>query len=83
MPLKRENIERQLATAQEDLAACVSKLKESGVDAKSYRKNAIWRNLDAKCRQLKTRLISVKSTEDREAECATRKAAAGESAGDE
>ena len=74
MPLKRESVERQLATAQEDLAACVSKLKETGVDAKSYRKNVNWRNLDAKCRQLKSRLASVKATEDREAECATRKA---------
>ena len=81
MPLKRETIERQLATAQADLAACVSKLKESGVDAKAYRKNVNWRNLDAKCRQLKSRLFSVKSTEDREAECATRKAGSGESAG--
>ena len=76
MPLKRANIERQLATADENLAACVSKLKAAGVDPKAYRKNAIWRNLDATCRQLKTRLISVKATEDREAACAARKAEA-------
>lgn len=80
MPLKRANIERQLATAQENLDACVSKLKAAGVDAKAYRKNAIWRNLDAKRRQLKTRLISVKATEDREVECLARKAGAGETA---
>jgi hypothetical protein len=78
MPMKRENLERQSTIAQENLAACVAKLKESGVDAKAYRKNPIWRNLDATCRQLKTRLFSVKSTEDREAECAVRKASSGD-----
>lgn len=82
MPLKRENLERQLATAQENLDACVAQLSASGVDAKAYRKNSIWRNLDADRRQLKSRLISVKSTEDREAACAVRKAG-GEPGGDE
>ena len=72
MPLTRESLERQLSVVEGDLAACVSALKEKSIAGAGLKKNTKWRNLDAKRRQLKTRIFAVKATEDREAACAAR-----------
>lgn len=77
MPLTRETLERQLATVQTDLDTCVASLKEKKIVGKDLKKNPTWRHLDAKARQLKTRLGAVKAVEDREAECAVRAAGGG------
>ncbi|MFK7817862.1 MAG: hypothetical protein AB8G99_04045 [Planctomycetaceae bacterium] len=76
MPLKRPQLERQITTAQEDLAAWEKTLDERGVAADKRKKEPKWRHLDANLRQLKTRLYAVKAIEEREKDVAERKAAA-------
>ena len=76
MPLKRTTLERQLAAAREDLDARVKKLDEQGVEPKARRKDPKWRHFDAKCRQLVSRLSAVAAVEQREVDCAERKAGA-------
>lgn len=81
MPLKRAQLERQLANAQEDLAAWEKKLDERGLAADARSKEPKWRHLDAKRRQLKQRISAVAAVEAREAEVASR-AAAGSADGE-
>ncbi len=76
MPLKRSQLEKQIAHAQEDLAAWEKTLDGRGVDAGARKKEPKWRHLDANLRQLKTRLYAVKAVEEREKTCAERKAGA-------
>ena len=76
MPLKRAQLERQIAAAEEDLAAWEKTLDERKVAKKERRKEPKWRHLDANRRQLKTRLYAVAAIEAREADVAERKAAA-------
>lgn len=49
-------MERQLQQARENLAAWTKKLDERGVAAGDRRRDAVWRNLNARCRQLTARL---------------------------
>ena len=72
----RDSLERQLQIAREELAKYVSILDERKVDNALRKRDPIWRNLDSKCRQIKTRLVSVDALAAREAECLKRKEAA-------
>jgi len=74
MPLKRAQLERQLAVAVDDLAAWEKTLDERGVAADARKKEPKWRKLNATRRQLKTRLYAVAAVEAREADVAERKA---------
>lgn len=76
MPLKRSQLERQIAIAEEALAAWEKKLDERGVAADARKKEPKWRHLNGDRRQLVTRLHAVKAVEQREQEAAERKAAA-------
>lgn len=81
MTLSRENLERQLSQAQARLENRVEALKAKGVEAKAYRKDPKWRNLNADCASLKSRIRAVGVIEAREQAAETRKqekAAAGE-----
>ncbi len=78
MGLTRSSIERQLTKAETALGARVSVLDSQGVDEKSRRRDPKWRQLDANRRQLKRRLIAVAAVEQREQDCAARKAADSE-----
>lgn len=55
MPLKQDNLDRQLATAREDLAARTKMLEAAGKTVKECRKDPAWRNLNARCRTLSRR----------------------------
>jgi hypothetical protein len=59
MPLSQENLERQLARADEALADCVKNLDERGVAETERRRDPQWRSLRAKRRQLQARLRRV------------------------
>lgn len=72
----RDSLERQLEVAREKLNKYVSILDERGVDAALRKRDSIWRNLDSKCRQIRTRMVAVDAIAAREAECEQRKAAA-------
>lgn len=72
MPLKRPQLERQIKAAQEDLAAWEKALDAKGIAATARKKEPKWRHLDAKRRQLKSRLRAVAGIEAREADCAKR-----------
>ena len=74
MPLKRAQLERQLATATDDLTAWEKKLDEKGVAKDPRKKEPMSRKLHATRRQLKTRLVAVAAVEAREAAVAERKA---------
>ena len=82
MPLKKDNLERQLALATEDLEKRVKALDEKGVDAKARSKDSQWRSLNAKCRRIRNRLNTVASIAERDAECERRKAESGEDSGE-
>ncbi len=55
MPLKQDNIDRQLTAAREDLAARTKQLEAAGKSAKECRKDPTWRRLKAQCRKLSNR----------------------------
>ena len=73
MGLKTESLERQLALATEDLGRWVANLDAKGVSADSHRRDSRWRNLNAKCRALRHRMVAVNAIAEREAECARRR----------
>ncbi len=75
MPLKRAQIERQLQTAEQDLAVFEAKLVEKGIAKGDLRKQPKWRQLDARRRQHKNRLQAVAAIETREAEALQRREA--------
>lgn len=52
MPLKQDNIERQLAAAKEELAARTKLMEADGISEKECRKDPAWRQLRARCRRL-------------------------------
>ena len=72
----QDSLDRQLTIAQEKLAKYVSVLDEKKVSEADRKRDSIWRNLDADCRQLKSRMVAVSAVAAREAECAQRKEAA-------
>lgn len=75
MGMKRDNLEWQLNRASSELSAFEKQLDESGVAADVRSKNAKWRNLNARCRQLRHRLIAVAKVEATNVEVAQRKEA--------
>lgn len=72
----QDSLDRQLQIAREALAKYVAILDEKGVEEGLRKKDPIWRNLDSKCRAVRTRMVAVKTLADREAECMKRKEAA-------
>lgn len=72
----QDSLDRQLTIAQEKLAKYVSVLDEKKVGDADRKRDPIWRNLDADCRQLKSRMVAVAAIAAREAECVQRKEAA-------
>jgi hypothetical protein len=81
--MKRNSLERQLESAKMKLAARVSVLDKAGLKEDDRCSDPAWRTLDAARRSLITRLGSVSKIEAREAEAATRKAAAESGSDDE
>jgi len=72
----QDSLDRQLTVAREELAKYVSILDEKKVAEGDRKRDPIWRNLDSKCRQVRTRMCAVDAVAAREAECAQRKEAA-------
>lgn len=72
----QESLDRQLTIAKEKLASYVSILDEKKVAEADRRKDPVWRNLDSKCRQIRSRMGAVAEIAAREAECQQRKEAA-------
>lgn len=75
MGLKRDNLEWQLSRASTELTTYEKQLDEKGVAADARSRNAKWRNLNARCRQLRSRLGAVAKMEATNAEVAQRKEA--------
>lgn len=55
MPLKQENLERQLTNANEALAVCTADLESLGLTRKERHKNTNWRRLSARRRDIMSR----------------------------
>lgn len=75
MGMKRENLECQLNRASTELSACEKQLDQNGVAAAGRALNPKWRNLSARCRQLRRRLIAVTRVEANNVEVTQRKEA--------
>jgi hypothetical protein len=75
MGMKRDNLEWQLNRASTELSAFEKELDENQVAAEARSRNAKWRNLNARCRQLRNRLNAVAKVEATNIEVAQRKAA--------
>ena len=76
MGMKRDNLEWQLSRASTELSTFEKELDENKVAADARPRNAKWRNLSARCRQLRHRLNAVAKVEANNVEVAQRKAAA-------
>ena len=63
MPLSRATLERQLQTANADLAACATSLQGKGLTEADLKKNTKWRSLNANIRTIRRRLAAVTVTE--------------------
>jgi len=72
----QDSLDRQHAIARAELDKYIAVLDEKKVGEADRKRDPIWRNLDAACRQLRTRMIAVDAVAAREAECAQRKEAA-------
>lgn len=72
MGLKRDNLEWQLSRASTELSAFEKQLDQNGVATDARSRNAKWRNLNARCRQLRSRLNAVAKVESTNAEVAQR-----------
>ena len=72
----QDSLDRQLVIAREKLANYVRILDEKKVAEGQRKRDPIWRNLDSKCRQIRTRMVAVDAIAAREAECQQRKEAA-------
>lgn len=73
MGMKRDNLEWQLNRASTELSAFENELDQNGVAADARSRNPKWRNLNARCRQLRSRLNAVTKVEATNAEVAQRK----------
>ncbi|OAI53612.1 hypothetical protein AYO47_04465 [Planctomyces sp. SCGC AG-212-M04] len=71
--MKRDALEKHLATAKSNLEARANALKAGGVAEDAYSCDPVWRNLDASRRKVATRLHAVGKLEKREADAAARK----------
>lgn len=63
MPLSRSTLERQLQSANADLATFAKTLQEKGLTEAQYKRNAKWRELNAGIRTVRRRLAAVAGTE--------------------
>ena len=75
MGMKRENLEWQLQRASTELTAFEQQLDQEKVPAETRPRNAKWRNINARCRQLRRRLLAVGRVEANNVEVAKRKEA--------
>jgi hypothetical protein len=66
MSLHQATLKRQLGRANEDLAFWIKALDAKGVAPTERRKNARWRQLNAACNAIKTRLKAVAVVHARE-----------------
>ena len=73
MPLSRTTLERQLQAANADLATFSKSLQEKGLTEAQYKKNALWRSLNANIRTVRRRLAAVAQTEANNAAVAQKK----------
>jgi hypothetical protein len=74
MSLHQATLKRQLGRANEDLAVWVKALEAKGVAQTARRKDARWRQLNAACNAIKTRLKAVAVVHAREEAVAQHKA---------
>lgn len=76
MGQKRPNLEWQLSHASTELAAYEKELDQSGLAVEARPRNPKWRNLNARCRQLRHRLNAVAKIEANNEALMQRKATA-------
>ena len=74
MPLSRTTLERQLETANADLAAFAKSLQVKGLTEAEFKRNTKWRALNADIRTVRRRLAAVAETEANNAAVAQKKA---------
>ena len=74
MPLSRTTLERQLETANADLAAFAKTLQVKGLTEVEFKRNTKWRALNADIRTVRRRLAAVAETEANNAAVAQKKA---------
>lgn len=74
MGLKRDTLERQLAQATEDLDKRVKELDAKGVASELRKRDPMWRHFNARCRQVRRRLLALAAVVARDEECVRRKA---------
>jgi hypothetical protein len=73
MPLSRNTLERQLQTANAELATFAKSLQEKGLTEVQFKRNALWRSLNANIRTVRRRLAAVAQTEANNAAVVQRK----------
>ncbi|MDA0835992.1 MAG: hypothetical protein O2955_20035 [Planctomycetota bacterium] len=71
---RKTSLERELEIAKLKLNEWVKTLDAKGLETAAHRRDAVWRSLNAKCRQLKGRLRAVAGIEANDAEVARLKA---------
>ncbi len=76
MGQKRANLEWQLSHASAELTTCETELDQKGLATEARPRNPKWRNLHARCRQLRSRLGAVAKVEANNESLIQRKAAA-------
>ena len=75
MGQKRANLEWQLSHASNELSACEKELDQQGLAATARPRHPKWRNLNARCRQLRHRLAAVATIEANNEDLKQRRAA--------
>ncbi len=65
MPLKPDRLERSLSLAQKSLQAYEEKLNSDGVAAEQRKKNPKWRELNANCQSIQTRIQAAQDLQTR------------------
>ncbi len=74
MGTSRTITERQLTDAKSALQTYAAKLTAEGVESTLFKRNTKWRQIDAKIRQLNSRLRAISAVEAVDAELKQRKA---------
>ena len=75
MGQKRASLEWQLSNASTELTCCEKELDQQGLAVAARPRHPKWRNLNARCRQLRHRLAAVGRIEANNEELKQRKAA--------
>ena len=76
MGLKRANLEWQFSHASTELSNCEKELDQQGLATDARPRHPKWRNLNARCRQLRNRLNAVAKVEANNEELKQKNAAA-------